>query len=239
MMFALGLFITAGRTAYTFVRSTLPFPSVQTLYRNSHFPILSDIALLTNISQISNIVDKYKRDYNISLLHGVLAVDAISVNSVVKISEDGFVEGIANNSKISKEDVSLINSSFNAFEEYVKSHFERFTINNAFVYQFQPIDPTFPCLICHIHAATNGKASENDVAILNKISSILNQQNFITKAFAFDGDNAYNGLHDFYYRRWRKNPHKMMEAAHIISDALHVIKRARYRLLKGGVSYFL
>lgn len=86
----------------------------------------------------------------------------------------------------------------------MKSKFVNVSINSAFVYQVQPIDPSYPCFIIYIQASANGKATVREVGTLTEIQKSLHGAGIQIIGFAFDGDNAYNLLHEQYRAVWKK-----------------------------------
>ena len=110
------------------------------------------------------------------------------------------------------------------------------------MFQVQPLDVRYRPFIVHVLPAASGKSNERVVELLHEIRGIVKKRNINIKSFAVNGDNAYRNLHLMYYESYA---HKAMKThrinmkhtkeLRIVSDYLHIIKRLRYRLLKGVV----
>ena len=78
---------------------------------------------------------------------------------------------------------------------------------------------------------------------LSELAVILEEAGFVVEGFAFDGDTIYSKLHrilfDSYYDTVVHDADfenfSMFSQKSIVSDPLHLTKRARYRLLSANV----
>lgn len=200
---------------------------------------------LTDISKIKDISKNYRKKENISnseIIDVILAVDAISFNPNVKIDSKGFVKGLIQDEKISDSDLIKFERNFSAFEEFVKKN-KYSIITNAFVYQAQPISPNYHSFVVHMSPSSQGKGTDREVSLLINISHKLQKENYRIISYAFDGDSIYRKLHSDLYNQYSfkiRNDCTFLNFSElsldlVISDPLHLLKRARYRLVSSNV----
>jgi hypothetical protein len=131
---------------------------------------------------------------------------------------------------------SLLSSS-TAFLDFIHTHWDR-VLHAAFVFQIQPLDPDLEPFIVYAHPAADGKAREDHVRLLQDLKVVCGKERITIGAFAPDGDSGYDPLHEDQFalniKSFENNPTVMPEKQHYhpISDILHALKRARYRMLK-------
>ena len=244
MAFSVFLLSTA---AYLHLRNFLPLPSKQTLYAQMGACIRLNVTLLQDASKLPDVIECYKQENEISqtrTISGVLAVDAISFRRELVITNTGVVQGSLSNETVDQELLAQLHSSFSEFENYYREHHSAL-ISDAFVFQFQPLNASLKSLVVHVTPSSQGKATEKTVELLDEISSRLRDVNFDVIAYAMDGDTTYSKLHRNFYAQYSGvivNDPKFMFANFstiprkmVISDPLHLLKRARYRLLGAQV----
>lgn len=240
IVFAFSLYLLSSR-AYEHLRLFLPLPSWRTLERRTEPSFKFNIDALQNLSLVHETVGRFRERENISdcIIYGILAVDAVSFQREMIITNNGVIEGGVSNETLDEEKVIQLQQSFSEFEEFWKSHHAAL-ISDAFVYQFQPIDALLPSFVVHIKPSTQGKATESTVELLREIDAKLHSVNVECVGYAMDGDSTYAKMHrdfyDKYERRIRTNPFFdnyscITENKLIVSDPLHLLKRARYRML--------
>ena len=91
----------------------------------------------------------------------------------------------------------------------------------------------------HIKKATNGKANDEIIQILKLIKKESKNKNITILSFAFDGDKAYQILHQSYFNSYFKKVSKTfclvffekVNCQRVSCDMLHLFKRIRYILL--------
>jgi len=199
--------------------------------------------LLSDTAYIEEIFTQYKKQNNISGVKGNLAVDAVSFHPQIRITKNGFVNGTSLKEPVSKERVEHMEKSFREFEAFVNS-VKNVTFTDAFVFQFQPIRHDYGCIVVHILASTQGKATEHVVDVLMEVVSKLNEVGAETVSLAFDGDSTYSKLHDQFFGNYSSkvtNDYNFVNFSEIsslgvISDPLHLLKRGRYRLLSNDIA---
>lgn len=128
--------------------------------------------------------------------------------------------------------------SYDAFQEFIQNNIEN-ALTAAFVFNLQPFNDDIPNLIIHIHPKSNGKADSSIIELLEKIKNTVKSKKVCVKSYAFDADSAFSQLHESYFSSWffHDVDKTIFQACakqkcRIICDPLHVLKRARYRLLK-------
>ena len=229
-----------SRQAYSALTSSVVLPSEKTVRRYiSNQTDFIDTRLLTNISNIPNITSKYREINNLDdTIVGVLGVDAIALKPIIKIDENGNIIGLNESVQIPHDQIELLKIDLNKQEEIVKQ-FQNFTVNNAFLFHFQPISPYYPCMTVHIQPSTTGKASVTQISLLKQIEKELKKQNFIVISFSTDGDSGYQTLvNETLSRRSKENIIFDLSKPLFISDPLHILKRGRYRYLSHNFVYF-
>ena len=243
-MFAMELLLISY-PAYTYIRSILPFPSRQTLMSNYNSVLEFEYLSLTDIKKIDEISENYKKKENISkaeIIDVILAVDAISFNPIMKISQNGIVQGLIHDEVLSNSELIELEKNFSAFEEFAKKRKDSI-IANAFVFQVHPIFSNYSSFVIHVSPSTQGKGTDREVSLLNNISKLLKDNNFNVLSYAFDGDSVYKKLHQNLYNGYStrtRNDFTFFNFSElklnlVISDPLHLLKRARYRLLSSNV----
>ena len=243
-LFSMGLLLISFN-GYKYLRNILPLPSPNLLMNNYKLSLNFEYEVLTNLSNINSLTQKYKQKENISendIIKVVLAVDAISFNPILTIDKSGTVYGTINTEKIDDVKLKKLNQDFTAFEKFVQKR-KKFIVTDAFVYQVQPLLPFYNSFVIHVHPSTQGKGTDREVELLFKIKEIIENQNFEVISFAFDGDSVYNKLHDNMYNGYSnivKNNPKFLNFSNInqlnvISDPLHLLKRGRYRLTSSKI----
>ena len=243
VMMALSVYLMSSN-AYEFLRNFLPLPSRQTLNARLHGLMTFNISVVQDISRIHIICDDVRTRFELgdAVIAGVLAVDAISFQRELIVTSNGVVQGSLSNETVSAKKLAKIHASFSEFEQFwLENH--KALISDAFVFQFQPVNTSIKSFITHILPSTQGKATEHTVELLEQIRDELMKSNFTTIGYAMDGDTTYQKLHKMFYNEYsvrvRKDPmfgnFSGISPKLVISDPLHLLKRARYRILGSEV----
>ena len=231
---------------YLLLRKFLIFPTYTTLLSHFGHDIRQERSFMTNISQIPLMLTEWARSnerekQRIEELGGFLAIDAISLRPHIMITRDGLIEGLVDDSSCNLSDAAEFRSSYARYEQFARS-IQNKTVTDSFVYFYQPIAHDASCRTIFIEPSTQGKATAREIDRLGYIASILDDLGFPVRGFSFDGDSTYQRLHamffNSYYQMMITNvsfvtfavPGKVM-----VSDPLHLLKRARYRLLTANV----
>ena len=240
---ALAIYLMSSST-YTFIREFLPLPSRQTLQAKAHAAMHFDKSMLQNLSAIPAIVARYRERSKLhdEKIEGILAVDAISFTRELIVSKTGVVYGSLQNETIDQKRLVKLHASFSELEELWKQHHPAL-ISDAFVFQFQPVNASLKSLVVHVCPSSQGKATEKTVELLYDIDARLQDVNLAVIGYGMDGDTAYAKLHNNFYnvslRHIKDDPlfanFSDVTGKLIISDPLHLLKRARYRLLATNI----
>lgn len=241
--------MSQSQSTYNLVRSEFSLPSVQSIRSHYKEEIQSTTHCLTNLKLINNILHDYRNSFNLDStlsLPSILSVDAICFKPIISITKDGVLTGIENLTQSDTDGIfnpdqlfSHYNDDPSQFEAFLRKHWNR-AYSAAFVYQLQPLNSGFHSLVLHIKLATDGKAKEEQINILNSIRIKSLSQHIVIKGYAFDGDSTYRKMHFNYFNLWAQKvidgsnifDNSVHDRLRIISDPLHLFKRARYRLLK-------
>lgn len=245
IMFALSVYLLSGR-AYEHLRLFMPLPSWQTLQQRTEPSFHLNAAALQNLSSIHETVKRFRERQNASedTIYGILAVDAISFQREMIITNNGVIEGSISNETLDEQQIIQLQQSFSELEEFWKKQHAAL-ISDAFVFQFQPFDALLPSFVVHIKPSTQGKATESTVELLQEIDVQLRRANVECVGYAMDGDTTYSKMHKEFYSKYereiRTNPSLdnyswITEKKLVVSDPLHLLKRARYRMLAAETS---
>lgn len=230
-------------TAYQALRKELPLPSQQIL--NSHFSErISDLNdRLLSTDGALELVKEWRIANHISskdFISCILSVDALCFRPEISVSPNGDVSGIQNFIHDDRTDIfQTFSEDPDQFVMFLQEHWNE-AFAAAFVFQLQPLSPNYPNLILNVAPHIHGKASVNQVSSLHYFRNFLKNNKITIKGYAFDGDSAYSELHEEYFYHFAErvldaeNAFSVSPKDHlrIISDPLHIFKRARYRLLK-------
>ena len=232
--------------AYLYLRSHFPLPSRQVLMYFSFIGLLkNEYDFITNTTKIGSIVKNYRKSENISnleVIDVVLAVDAVSFDPLVSIDKKSFVYGLKKNKKLLNEEIDILEKNFTKFEEFFKEN-KNVVITDAFVFQAQHLISEYHSFVVHVHPSTQGKGTETEVELMANITQILSENKIKVASYAFDGDTIYKKLHDNLYNHYSsilKSDLTFLNFSDLnqllmISDPLHLLKRARYRILSSNV----
>lgn len=243
LMVALSIYLMSGN-AYEYLRNFLPLPSVQTLKNRMSGVMTFEANILQNLSAIQSVCDEVRDRFELGndVVRGILAVDAISFQRELIITNSGVVQGSLSNETVSSDLLDALHSSFSELEKFwAENH--KALISDAFVYQFQPINATIKSFVVHISPSSQGKATERAIEILDEVRNELSKGKFETVGYAMDGDSTYLKLHRTFYSEYssmiRENAtftdFSDISNTLVVSDPLHILKRARYRLLGSDV----
>ena len=240
---ALAVYLISG-PAYNFLRDAMPLPSRHTLNARTATTEKFNPLLLQNISGIDEIVKRYREtnELDSTNIYGVLAVDAIAFDREMVIGQDGFIKGSIQSESLDSETLERIQNDFCELEKLWQEKLNSI-ISDAFVFQFHPLNAAHRPFVVHIHPSTQGKATNTEVELLDKISEILERAGIKVIGYAMDGDSTYRKLHKMFFSEYGERVRKDASFVNfsgigsrlIISDPLHVLKRARYRLLGSRV----
>lgn len=229
---------------YETFRKVFPIPSLTTLNKYFGEKINKLTKSFGNINNVPLIFMEELKKYKIQnrTIDGIIAVDAISFRPKYNITEDGIIEGF-DNEKISKSDLIF---NFNEICQYPQKIEEFISKNwgnifsNIFLFQFQPFDEfikPFPILT---KKATNGKATNEIIQLLFDLQKILMNFNGRVIGFSFDGDTSYSDLNCDFFATYdnlifSSENHFIPFNTIIIPDYLHLLKRARYRIVCSNI----
>lgn len=224
-------------TGFSYIYKSIVFPSKSTMYRFINKYKALDIERITDISKVSDTLADYRLENSIknsTVIPGVLAVDAVSLTPHIKVMEDGTIKGLKDdvNIHLDKNEIELLESLISEQEKLIMK-LKSDTINSAFVYYFQPLNPIYRCFPVFILGESSGKAGRKQASLLEDIANVLSDSNFTTLFFAADGDRGYNKFVIETVDLWDKMSRPIVDIQNILftNDVLHLIKRGRYWLL--------
>ena len=199
------------------------------------------VSSFNNISDVNKSISKYKNKYEMfdQKIEGILAVDAVSTEPVVKISQTGEVSGLLTTKKLTDEDIQKLKNEIRKQEEFIKN-IKNETLSSAFVYYFQPLNPIFSCFVVFIEASQNGKASKKQIKTLQILEECLRSNDINVVAYASDGDSGYRPLVNETLSEFNKNNNECIinsSKTMYTNDPLHLLKRARYRFLTHNFTF--
>lgn len=241
------LIASISLTSYKTMRDFLYLPSPSYLYRFFKPEIEKLKGMVTNLEEaelylefLSQQLGKSKE--NITKYGGLLSVDAISLRPHVVVTKDGFVNGVIDNEPVDKERFEELQKSILEYENFIKQIRNK-TITDSFVYYFQPVNSGSRCFTVFVEPSTQGKATGNQIDRLESLAQLLDTKGFPVVGFGFDGDSTYTRLHKEFFDTYfnvclndvQFQNFSSVSGRVIVSDPLHLLKRARYRLLSSTV----
>lgn len=224
--------------AFKILSKLVYLPSARTVYRY----MKAEAAGNLDISQLDNVqkqMEKYEKEAGkeAKQLGGFIAVDALSLKPRISITKDGIVQGLTENITVNSTYANLLRNSYKLFEKFVLEN-QKYTITDAFVYLYVPLQSKYPCYPIYVKGTTQGKATSNEINDLYILKRTLEAFNYTIHGFAFDGDSTYSKIRDTFINSVNNiitgaddNFTKIQDKDLIVIDPLHILKRFRYRLL--------
>jgi hypothetical protein len=237
---AFELLRTCGTKALAITRRIVPLPSRQSFY--SKPPMGYTRSDLTNFSLVADRIHAWRKtcgedvrctDYP----RCILACDALACKPSVEVTRDGLHGLDSTDFDLGCDLFESLTSSRVAFQEFVQGHWDH-VVTAAFVFQVQPLNPKLASFLVFAEPTVDGKARPQQVEVLKSLKTICGKGRMTIGGFAIDGDSGYDHLHEEQLRLnleiFRKKPWEipLRQRYHPISDVLHLLKRARYRMLK-------
>lgn len=230
--------------SYRYLKQFIYLPSETTIRRrlsqqiNERYNELQNVENIPRILRDWRIMNALKSNQNIVC---VLSVDAVAFSPDVQLRENGQIIGFDLTHLEIGDTLQLYNESRtenSKWIQFVNKNWD-YILTSAFIYYLQPINPEIDCLVVHFHMKTNGKATEVEKDLLLRIRRIIRKYHISIPSFAADGDSGYDNLHQNYFNAFfsfsLRNPFNHFSQKNMlmtICDPLHLLKRARYRLLK-------
>lgn len=221
------------------------FPSDYICKKNYNEEFNEIIEAYGNISQIGTIIQRWKKNNRIKQsqkISACLSCDALFFHPEITVNADNEITGMdlppEQYQKLPDNFGKLLISEPALFENFLLVN-NKHIIRSGFVFQIQPYDPQYKTFTVFIKQATNGKANEEIIQILKLIKKESKNKNITILSFAFDGDKAYQYLHQSYFDSYFKTVSKTfclvffekVNCQRVSCDMLHLFKRIRYRLL--------
>ena len=220
-------------TAYTVLSLFLPIPSPRTMFTNQSQLLSKVHQSLKDLSETHLIIkentENWEKNQNV-----ILGVDAASVNPAVTIFNDQSIKGLVNNYESKDKFFTQGSVTLQLFEEWLKNN-SKLMVNSMFLFNVQPLNPNLNSFIIHIHPSNCGKGEKLIIQILNNLKDQLKKFDINTVAFAADGDSVFRPMHvqnikDHIINNILYTSISSSQTL-IISDPLHLLKRARYHLV--------
>ena len=226
-------------------------PSPKTLSRHYGEDISNRMEALKNLQNIPEILAGWREQHSLGSrdrIPCILSVDAINFKPYVQIDPSGNVTGLDVHHLLDDIDGTelyrTLRNDLGGWEDWVRANYQHI-LSAAFVFHLQPLDPQYSCLAIHWHEHTSGKATAQETKLMRDIVRILQLRQIKVVGLASDADNAYEIFHDEYLQSYLKfHPLGFIRGKKIanvtnrpimICDPLHLLKRMRYRLLKGKI----
>jgi hypothetical protein len=238
--FAFELLRTCGATALTMVRKHIPLPSRQSLCRKP--PERYERSDLTDFDLVIDRVRKWrsgiagKLSTSTTCPRCILACDALGFKPSVEVTPDGVTGLDVNDFDFNYDLLESLTSSAESFREFVEGNWDK-VIESAFVFQIQPLNPNLSPFVVYAQPKVDGKARHEQVELLKSLKVLCGQQRITIGAFATDGDARYDVVHNQQSEHNLREFEKTFDTPctrkyRAISDVMHMLKRARYRMLK-------
>jgi hypothetical protein len=238
---AFEILVTCGGKALELTRTGgFPLPSRQALAHKP--PSMYARSDLTDFRLVAQRVRAWRQSHRRQIRSQdhprcILACDALACKPSAEVTARGLKGLDASDFDFDSELFESLLSSPKAFLEFVNTNWDRI-LHAAFVFQIQPLDPDLRPFLVYAQPAADGKARERHAKLLSDLKVICGRERITIGAFATDGDSGYDPLHET-QSKWNidlfeQNPAETPDKRpyHPISDILHLLKRARYRMLK-------
>jgi hypothetical protein len=226
--------------AFEEIRKELPLPSRQSIEKN-----LPEDYVKTNLTDLSECcvrIREWRNSQHIpphQQIRAVLAVDAVAFKPEVVVSP-GSIQGIDVSELIAGDMDSLIEDMLGSREKFLDFVNRNWNdvIQAAFIWQIQPLDPDVKPLVFYAQTSRDGKARQEHIDMIEVLVREGFRRHVTLSIVAADGDNGYNHLHDQQYEwhlrncPWPFGP-VLIRRRRLMCDPLHLLKRVRYRMLKG------
>jgi hypothetical protein len=155
----------------------------------------------------------------------------------VEVSADGLVGLDVDNFDFDNDLLESITTLSKAFLEFLDGYWDDI-LHADFVEQVQTLHPNLQPFLVFAQPLKNGKARVEQVEMLHRLKRVCGRERITIGGFATDGDSGYDSLHEnqlhlnlvFCVKNPLEMPHKRGRQS--ISDVLHLLKRAPYRMLK-------
>ena len=227
--------------AYKVLATVLPIPSPLTLKRLYKPPLASLSNAIESLDGARETLTRYRERYHVEMwpILGVLSVDACSHSDYFREPEKGrlaertgifefLAQFAAGNSPAPQAD----------------------PCNYSFLYYFQPIHPTLPCIPIFLCTERTGKAGARHSQLMGDLEQIAKDLGFVIIMKCADGDNEYYAEARASYERAIEVCGSFQEVEEIAilgreilagltlfgADMLHLLKNGRTRLLTNCVS---
>ena len=191
---------------------------------------------LRQLASITNIRKKLSQNQLRQL--GPLLEDRRLIEAVEEISSDEF-----------DDDYDDFDESSPVTEEEMNDLFASY--NSCFLYVLMPLNSNIPCFPLHLAPASHGMAQQEQVDVLNQLTSICQTYNIDVRYMSVDGDRGWHDkfadMMDVIQSKPRKGSmiqwaldvygecfEKGVQLA--VTDLLHAVKCARGRYIDHGIS---
>ncbi|KAK8895023.1 hypothetical protein M9Y10_023465 [Tritrichomonas musculus] len=240
MMIA-ALLIIISLPCYEMIRKFDIWPSRQAVENRLRTAYVANTELLISLDNIHLVVKKYKDENSVDQkIKAILAVDAVSLTPEIGITKDKLIKGLLQKELLEDSEMRLLEKKFKEFEKFCRSR-KDVTITDAFLFNIQPLNSSYRSFVVYFHASTQGKATDREVEILHRIKNEVAKNGIEIIGYAFDGDSTYRTLHNDYFNYYNDiisnsasfSNYSTIKKLSIISDPLHILKRARYRIFSG------
>ena len=233
------ILLSLSLPCYSMLRYFDIWPSRQAVELRLRSTYVASTEKLISLENIHSTVDNYRQENSAEgKIKAILAVDAISLTPEIYVTKNKLVKGLLQDEILRDKDMKALEVKFKEFEKFCRSK-KDVTITDAFLYNVQPIRSLHRSFVAFFQPSSQGKATDREVQILNQIKEDILIDEIEIVGFAFDGDSTYRTLHNDFFVIIRDDPlfsnFSLIDKLSIISDPLHILKRARYRLFSGTI----
>jgi hypothetical protein len=195
-------------------------------------------------NEIEDLLSTWRAANNVDpghFIQVILAVDALAFQPLIRIKEDGSVDGIGGLDYRESPDLfSQLTANPRLFHDFVVTHWKK-AYSALFVFHIQPMSNQFTCWVVHAIQAAGGKGTPEIVINLEQIRKLLTAYGFRILGYGFDGDSCYDRVHREFQENWKRRLYQLRDQGELFkmpipsllvsSDPLHILKSIRYRLV--------
>lgn len=237
-----------GKSTCNILHNTLYFPSYKTMKKYKQ-EIHNEWGLDEHLfnGSLINLQKLIRINSNYQFTEAVIMVDAASVTPYVSIDNKGNVTGLLN---IDTIDIDLTEHLLDDKENFCQFLLDnkKFIIESEFVFMISPIDGSSDPFPIYVKSSHSGNATTDITDDIKKLIENLKEIDINIIGVCTDGDpqylkysriccnNIFNNFEEFYTSDITEFMYRYNTFFHF-SDPFHLIKRDRYKKIRGTLFY--
>lgn len=233
--------------AYRQLRSVFPLPCKETIRLHFYDRIRSHVTATLDTTKLPEKLAAYRAQIGTSApFQATIGVDAAAIQ-IFHLMKVAGVQSLVSEERLKVErkftkwfdDAMGVRSTQNEDGELVKH-------SNFFAYLLLPSQAKFPTLLLHVSPSPDGHFRNTEAAAMMRLQTLARQFSIDVRFAATDADTGTNTFHEKQEAFWAKRLDTTVEEVAdslngyqgiwYVSDAFHLLKNARARLLNHPVA---